>query len=192
MITELLLFLSILTTLIIFGLFYFHLKGFELIKELEDKIFFSIIVIPFISVIISGIFMLFIRIIDVKRTVSYKTTCYITSLRSDNVLNGDFMLGCGNIGETEFYFYFYETLNGGYARDRIDVNQTTIIENDLEIPHIEVLTTHYESIYGFIKYEDYINGDYKIIVPKGTIVNKYNLLWNQYINSIMEMELCYA
>lgn len=135
----------------------------------------TIILMPIISIFAGLLFMLGVRWIDSKETISYKPTCNIISIRNNDVTSGNFMLGCGRINQSEYYFYFYKTLNGGYARGKKDVNRTEIVENDGHVPQIKILTTTYESKTGWFKFREQQEEKYIIIVPKNTIVNKFQL-----------------
>ena len=83
--------------------------------ESHDKFLVTIIGMPMVSIL--GAFIIFfnIRFLDSNTTQSYKPTCYIASIKNTNDLRGSFTLGCGTIKETEYYYYFYKTLNGGMA-----------------------------------------------------------------------------
>jgi hypothetical protein len=116
-----------------------------------------------------------LRFLESNSTESYKPTCYIASIKNSDEIRGNFTLGCGTIKETEYYYYFYKTLNGGYARGKKDVNKTVIVEDGSQQPHIEALTTSYESKTGWFKYHDESEEEHRIIVPKGTIVSKFEL-----------------
>lgn len=142
---------------------------------MDDAIPLTIFITPLISICLGFLFMFGMRWIDSKKTVSYKPTCNIVSIRNNDVTSGNFMLGCGSIKQTEYYFYFYETLNGGYARGKKNVNYTVIVEDACHRPHIEILTRIYESKSGWFKFSNQQEEDYKIIVPKNTILNKFQL-----------------
>ena len=174
MITDLHLFFALIAIIAITCLYFIWFK--LNITELSDKIMTSIIVMPLISIMASLLLIIGIQTIDGKTTKSYKPTINIASLKNDGVVSGNFTLGCGSIEQTEYYFYFYKTINGGYARGRKPVNETIIVEDDSQRPHIEVLNVSYTSRSGLIKkYADSEENDYKIIVPKGTILNKFQL-----------------
>ena len=131
---------------------------------------------PIISLLGSLLLIIGIQTIDGKSTEAYKPTINIASLKNDGVVSGNFTLGCGSIEQTEYYFYFYKTINGGYARGKKPVDETIIVEDDSQRPHIEVLTVSYTSRSGLVKkYHDGEENEYKIIVPKGTILNKFQL-----------------
>ena len=84
------------------------------------------------------------------------------------------MLGCGSIEQTEYYYYYYKSVDG-YVRGKKPVNDTFIVEDDSDKPHVEVSLCHYESKSGLIDYLDEENEKYKIVVPKGTVVNKFEV-----------------
>lgn len=173
MITDFQLFLGFSISLAAICIYFIWFKPKEL--DMDNAIPATIIIMPFISILIGLLLMLGVRWIDSKETVSYKPTCNIVSIRNNDVTSGNFMLGCGSIKQTEYYFYFYKTLNGGYARGRKNVNKTVIVENNTKHPHIEILTTTYESKSGWVKFIKQTEEDYRIIVPKGTILNKFQI-----------------
>lgn len=173
MITELQLFLGITNTIGAICIYFIWFKPKDL--DMDNAIPATIILMPLISILFGLLLMLGVRGIDSKETVSYKPTCNIISIRNNDVTSVNFMLGCGSIKQTEYYFYFYKTLNGGYARGKKNVNKTVIVEDNTKHPHIEMLTTTYESKSGWFKFSEQTEVDYKIIVPKGTILNKFQL-----------------
>jgi hypothetical protein len=173
MITDLQLFIGVSLILASICIYFIWFKPKDI--DMDDAITLTIFVTPFISIFASFIILFNIRWIDSTETVSYKPTCNIISIRNNDVTSGNFMLGCGSIKQTEYYFYFYKTLNGGYARGKKNVNKTVIVEDNTKHPHIEMLTTTYESKSGWFKFREQTEEDYKIIVPKGTILNKFQL-----------------
>lgn len=173
MITDIQLFLFFSLSLAAICIYFIWFKPKDI--DMDYAIPATIIIMPLISILIGLLLMLGVRGIDSKETVSYKPTCNIVSIRNNDVTSGNFMLGCGSIKQTEYYFYFYKTLNGGYARGKKNVNKTVIVENDTKHPHIEILKTTYESKSGWFKFRGQEEENYKIIVPKGTILNKFQL-----------------
>lgn len=142
--------------------------------DMDEAIPFTICSI-LISIFVGFFMVLGVRFIDATSIELYKPICEITSIKNTDITSGNFMLGCGSIRQTEYYFYFYKTLNGGYARGKNNVNNTVIVENDDYIPHIQQLTTCYKSKSGWFKFREQTQEDYKIIVPKGTLINKFKL-----------------
>jgi hypothetical protein len=63
----------------------------------------------------------------------------------------------------------------GYVRSKKPVNETFIVEDSSDKPHIEVSMVHYESKSGLFKYLDVENSKCKIVVPKGTVVNRFEV-----------------
>ena len=173
MITDIHLFFALVAIIAITGL---YLIWFKKVMEPDDRVLSSIILMPIISLLGSLLLIIGIQTIDGKSTEAYKPTINIASLKNDGVVSGNFTLGCGSIEQTEYYFYFYKTINGGYARGKKPVDETIIVEDDSQRPHIEVLTVSYTSRSGLVKkYHDGEENEYKIIVPKGTILNKFQL-----------------
>jgi hypothetical protein len=173
MITDIQIFITCVNAIAIPFLYYVWVKKKNI--ETHDKVLVTLIITPMISVFGAFIILFNLRFLESNSTESYKPTCYIASIKNSDEIRGNFTLGCGTIKETEYYYYFYKTLNGGYARGKKDVNRTVIVEDGSQQPHIEVLTTSYESKSGWFKYNDQSEEEYKIIVPKGTIVSKFEL-----------------
>ena len=173
MITDLQLFLGVTNTLAAICIYFIWFRPKDI--DMDDAIPLTLFITPLISIFIGLLFMFGVRWIDSKETVSYKPTCNIVSIRNNDVTSGSFMLGCGSIKQTEYYFYFYRTLNGGYARGKKNVNYTVIVEDACQRPHIEILTRTYQSKSGWFKFRDQKEEEYKIIVPKNTILNKFQL-----------------
>lgn len=120
-----------------------------------------------------GVFT-FVRWIDSDTTEYYSRRANITSIKNSDEVGGHFMLGCGTIEQTEYYYYYYKSVDG-YARGKKPVNETFIVEDSSDKPHVEVKMTHFESKSGLFTYHDEENSKYKIVVPKGTVVNKFEV-----------------
>ena len=138
----------------------------------EDWFFASIC-----SLFLSFIAMAVLFSIDTKETETYyKYYCTIHSLKNSNDVSGSFVLGSGSIEQVEYYYYYYKDVNGYFKRGSKEVNKTVIEEREGVIPHIESLYTKYESRTGFVKnYYDRSSEQYKIVVPKGTVINKFEI-----------------
>lgn len=173
MITDIQLLCTLFAFVAIPSLYYVWFKNETF--QTHDRFLITIIFVPLLSIFGSGIILFNLRFLDSETTETYKPTCHIASFKNTQVINGKFTLGCGTIKETEYYYYFYKTLNGGYARGKKNVNRTVIVEDGTQRPHIEILTTSYVSKTGWFKYHDQSEEEYKIIVPKGTIVSKFEL-----------------
>jgi hypothetical protein len=173
MITDLQLFLGFTNTIAAICIYFIWFRPKDI--DMDDAIPLTIFITPLISVFVSFLILFNLRFIDSTETESYKPLCNIVSIRNNDVTSGNFMLGCGSIKQTEYYFYFYKTLNGGYARGKKKVNKTEIVENNAHIPQIKILTTSYKSKSGLFKFGEQQEEKYIIVVPKGTILNKFQL-----------------
>lgn len=125
------------------------------------------------TILTVGIFPV-VRWIDSDTTEYYSRRANITSIKNSNEVGGNFTLGCGNIEQTEYYYYYYKSVDG-YVRGKKPVNETFIVEDSSDRPHVEVNVTHFESKSGLFTYHDEENSKYKIVVPKGTVVNKFEV-----------------
>lgn len=115
-----------------------------------------------------------VRWVDSNETEHYSRRANITSIKNSNEVGGSFTLGCGTIEQTEYYYYYYKSVDG-YVRGKKPVNDTFIVEDGSDKPHIEVKMTHFESKSGLFNYTDVEMEKYKIVVPKGTVVNKFEV-----------------
>jgi hypothetical protein len=160
--------LIVMLTIIITGLFYKPAK--------DDGI--PILLVMFLGFFASllltlGIFT-FVRWADSNETEYYSRRGNITSIKNSNEVGGSFTLGCGTIEQTEYYYYYYKSVDG-YVRGKKPVNKTFIVEDGSDRPHVEVKMKHFESKSGLIDYQDEEDEKYKIVVPKGTVVNKFEV-----------------
>jgi hypothetical protein len=128
----------------------------------------------FASCLLIIIIFFTVRWIDSNETEYYSRRANITSIKNNDEVGGHFMLGCGNIEQTEYYYYYYKSVDG-YVRGKKPVNNTFIVEDSSVRPHVEVNMTHFESKSGLFTYHDEENEKYKIVVPKGTVVNKFEV-----------------
>ena len=105
----------------------------------------------------------------------------LISLKNDNQTSASFFLGCGSINEMEYYVYFQQFEDGGVKRGMIRVKDAVIYERD-EQPHLEWTEVdkkcHWLGRLGFdwadIK-KGQRKGDYRIIVPKNTIIERFEI-----------------
>jgi hypothetical protein len=173
MITAIQLFIGLTLTIAAICIYFIWFRPKDIV--ILDAIPLTLFFMPLVSVFAGFIIFFNIRFIDSTERVAYKPLCNIVSIRNNDVTSGNFTLGCGRIEETEYYFYFYKTLNGGYARGKKSVNKTEIVENNAHIPQIKILTTSYKSKSGLFKFDEQKEEKYIIVVPKGTILNKFQL-----------------
>jgi hypothetical protein len=115
-----------------------------------------------------------VRWVDSETTEYYSRRGNITSIKNSNEVGGSFTLGSGTIEQTEYYYYYYKSVDG-YVRGKKPVNQTFIVEDSSVKPHIEVKMKHFESKSGLFQFNDEEQKRYKLVVPKGTVVNKFEV-----------------
>jgi len=152
--------------------------------ELGDRIFGNFIGIIW-GLLISGL-VIFVSVLPgqiIGACLPNISTDYyqeIISVNNDNQINS-FVLGSGYINEVEYYFYFVKTNDGGYIRGKIMASNVTIYENNeisprlqwiKYIPKQEKITKY---LFGDLSNRVYDNKDYKLIVPKGTIMREFKL-----------------
>ena len=160
--------LIVLLTFGLSGLFY------KMSKDEGIPIIILILLGFFGSLLLSiGVFTA-VRWLDSNETEYYSRRANITSIKNSDEVGGHFTLGCGNIEQTEYYYYYYKSVDG-YVRGKKPVNQTFIVEDSTDKPHVEVKMTHFESKSGLFSYHDEEGEKYKIVVPKGTVVNKFEV-----------------
>jgi len=118
-----------------------------------------------------------IRIDSEKGFTQISETVYsneIASIKDDEKFSGSFFLGCGSIGSTQYYTYFLKLDDGGLKRGKMQEWRVALYEKD-ETPRIEwtMETRRVPWIvrFGFDKMDVRTRrkGDYRIIVPKGTV-----------------------
>jgi len=104
----------------------------------------------------------------------------IISIRNSDKTSGSFFLGCGSIDSTEYYVYFKQYEDGGVKRGMVTTSTATIYEKD-EIPRIE-WTEVTKKVPWLLRFgfdwadiSEAREGDYRIIVPEGTIIEKFEI-----------------
>jgi hypothetical protein len=115
-----------------------------------------------------------VRWVDSDTTEYYSRRANIASIKNSNEVSGSFTLGCGTIEQTEYYYYYYKSVDG-YVRGKKPVDKTFIVEDGSDKPHVEIKMTHFESKSGLFDYHDEEGDKYKIVVPKGAVVNKFEV-----------------
>ena len=109
-----------------------------------------------IAIVLSIVFFSFIILYPIEKPEDkiYK----LISLFNDREVEGNFFLGTGSIGETEYYYSFIQT-EKGIKRFKADVSRSYIIEDTNE-PYVRIKK----------------NGrQYDFHVPAGTIIRKMEL-----------------
>jgi hypothetical protein len=96
-------------------------------------------------------------------------TIYIESLKDGSKVTGTFGLGSGYINGRDVYIYYTKGQDGGYTRNNVDADMSTIYMDENEKPYI---TCHYVET-NRLK-QQFINA-YSFHVPNGTVVNTWNV-----------------
>lgn len=161
---------------IVYGFLFFYILYLflwrKVCKESVDWVF------SLIGNFIVSVFTIFILISADQKEVEtyYKYYCNIHSLKNSNDVSGSFVLGSGNIEQVEYYYYYFKDVNGYFKRGKKEVNKTVIEEEENATPHIERKHVKNMSRTGFIEsYVDNSLEEYKIVVPTGTVINKFEV-----------------
>lgn len=118
----------------------------------------------------------FIQLDQKKVDENYYHSYYIYSLKNQEKIQGDFYLGSGSIEQVEYYYFYWKDVNGFYNRGQEEVNKTVIEESDTCRPHTEVLNYKYISRTSLVSvYGEEEQERYKIVVPRGTIINNFEV-----------------
>lgn len=137
--------------------------------------FFGLFLIAFTTVLAS-IFGLGVALCLPMDTVTKVDTYNIVSLKDNNNVSGNFLLGSGSInGEMKYTFYYEE--NGFYKMKQIDVNNTSIkYSNDIKVERYrEEATESFINYFAIDDLENESNMSYIIYIPEGSIKNNYTL-----------------
>jgi len=106
----------------------------------------------------------------------YDGTWSIHQLTDSSQIEGSFFLGSGSIRQTPVYYFYAETGTDTYELHWVNASRTTIHESDSN-PHIDY--TGYRSENAWLNVFGAAGADgqetYDIYVPKGSIVQNYNL-----------------
>jgi len=104
----------------------------------------------------------------------------IKSIKTNDQKVGSFFLGCGSIGSEEYYVYFKQYKDGGIKKGILRASIAMIYEKD-ESPRVE-FTEVTRKVPWWLRYgfdatdiSKGREGDYRIIVPKGTIIEKFEI-----------------
>jgi len=141
-----------------------------------------------ISVAISSIISVFVVAIFGQEVVvdweyDFSEPVEIASIRNDSGVNGSFFLGCGSIDSVSYYIYYVKEGEDRYHRDKIKITpKVSIVEMEkgsTDLPRI-VKKISRQRFRGWIFYpitwsEWKYTGDAEIFVPKGTIIQDFQL-----------------
>ncbi len=106
----------------------------------------------------------------------YSCNGYITmvAINDSTTTHGRFALFSGYVNEDWQYFYYYPVDNG-YRMASVPTDQSIIEESNTESPKIWVCTPDNDKATWWHTANGGAPTKYRIIVPKGTIVQKYTL-----------------
>jgi hypothetical protein len=145
----------------------------KIIKD-SNEVFESILsmLLNFLFHFLIWIFLSFTCLYCIPRT-SIIEQDKIVSLISKDQMSGSFVLGCGNVGEIEYYYFYKDLGNDNYKRDRVNVSECIIEENDnispcFQYEKVVPKNPNYQSFELFTKNK-------KLIVPKNTIIRSFTL-----------------
>jgi len=120
--------------------------------------------------------------IDIFETPTYTTkpicTWDIKSMKPDQEIHGNFTLGSGSINTTPVFYVLTYAGDGFWKKETFPTNASLITETD-EKPYIlrEDTISHskaFKFMFGFD--HNWHTSQYKFYVPKGTIIEKYNIM----------------
>ena len=176
--------------LIVLAIIVFMIGLFVAGTGIEDKRRFSIICLV-VGVVVMGLSTFgIIKVLDKIDYYEEKTeTVKIVSLQDNSQVEGNggggFLHVYITIGTSGMYTYYYQLDDGGYKQGRIDADYTIIYEEDnCEMPRVETYTTFNQNNWSkfWTKVLVFSNKDgkekskrYEIHVPKGTVVQEFNL-----------------
>jgi len=104
----------------------------------------------------------------------------VASIRDSSSVVGSFFLGCGSIGEKQYYIYYEDWRNGKYKQRKILVDDTIICEEKKSKPRIDWQGTKYGHNKRILPDGWFGEGpehftSKTIYVPKGTIIQEFKL-----------------
>lgn len=133
------------------------------------------IAFSFSGAFIGGLIGLILSIMLPMDTYNKQYSLSIETLQDNSSVSGNFFLGCGQIGGSMKYVFYYEK-NGLYKMMQIDYELVQIKYSDSK-PKVNVTEIYpTNSIINNFAFDfNCFNKTYIIEVPKGTIKNNYNL-----------------
>jgi hypothetical protein len=105
-------------------------------------------------------------------TVGYETTP-IASLSARNDVNGQFILGCGTVDKTPYYYYYKIVRNSSYQLDKTPAMEAVVLERD-EPPCLRYARKRCSGFLRFMIGGEYISTYPEIVIPTGSIIKDFN------------------
>lgn len=108
--------------------------------------------------------------------VNTEKTHEMVSLNAKNEVSGSFVLGCGDISESEYYFTFIKVKDNTYKRKKFKSIETRIHETNIDAPSV-MKRIYTERTSSWILPDCLCPNDtkYTLKVPKGTIIKEFNI-----------------
>ena len=106
------------------------------------------------------------------------TMANLVAMNDGSLTSGDFFLGCGTIDELEYYFFYYETSNGGIKKSKLRTKKVTLYEDDSVKPCVKIHKAKFKNWKYWIFASETSNKRYSIYIPKGSIRRNFALNLN--------------
>lgn len=168
--------------ILLIGIFFFRLLKNETLQEIKRDIFLYVsmfAVFNLFAILILMIFCIFTNPVELKRQHNFSPQ--IHSIKNSSSIEGRFALGSGYINGSQKYYYFQENIDndGGLIQCSLPA-QNCIIYQTTNYPHVEWDTIYFIPkkwiiwpVLSFTVTKE--NTNYKIFVPPGTIVEKFEI-----------------
>lgn len=137
--------------------------------ELIERLIVGIVIVVIVGLLGWCIVGPLTDLTEISKEQGEKTVSYTVNLRSINYasdVQGRFVLGCGRVGEVDYYVCYEELEDGGITLLKLDVDETIIYET------LEAGEKAYAEIvkngWGLIE-------SIKLYVPEGTVQVQYDL-----------------
>lgn len=118
--------------------------------------------------------------VPVKWSEHYSSTKLI-SMKDQNSMYGSFFLGSGQIGNEDYYKYYYE-YDGGYKKGTLYPNRLSgrmseviIFEEDRKDGELRVFKLEYSEAWHNFIFTETVSLRYEFHIPKGTIARGFEL-----------------
>lgn len=104
-------------------------------------------------------------------------SCPIYSLNNSDKTSGEFALGSGSIGQTEYYRTFYKTERNSYVGWEVPVDNAELILDDNQPPQVkwQKVTSKFPWWFCFWKITRETDTKYDIVCPQNTILQKFEV-----------------
>jgi hypothetical protein len=137
----------------------------------KDFIFYISLLGTVFNIFALGICMLISVCINLYPVSVSKTD--IVSLHNNNSISGTFILGCGTISSTEYY-YMYTKNGNSFNRYKLPVDRVSLIEiTDDSLPRVETIRYKTTDKLKYVVYS--LKETYDVYIPKGTIIQEFKI-----------------